>query len=241
MRLNSEVKYLKERATKFYNDADYEKSLKVVNEVLHFKKSDEESHFLKANILHLQGKIGAAIQSFKKVLQLNPDNTDAMISLSVLYNDIGKYSEAQSFFNRANNKVKQGTNGVVDNHINKKFAGLHFEIAEMYFAYGRFDEALKEYQKASILNPLDFDSKIKIAKTYDKKGFHSKSLEQLLKLKSETPNSVPVRLALGIHFYSRGKVIEAQNEWKNILNREPRNKEARMYLTLSQSATEVSL
>lgn len=241
MRLNSEIKYLKEKARKFYAEADYAKASKILNDITSYHQSDEEVYFLQANILHLQGKIGLAIQNFKKVLELNRDNTDAMISLSVLYNDIGKYDEAQKYFNIANNKVKKSPNGVIDNHINKKFSALHFEIAEMYFAYGRFDESLKEYIKASSLNPEDYEIKIKIAKVYDKKGFNNKAGQELLKLKSEMPGNISVRLALGLHFYTKGKVLEAQNEWKNIVSKDPGNKEARMYLTLSQSATEVSL
>ncbi len=241
MRLKSEVKHLKEKAKKFYYEAQYTKSLNVLNEVLTFERNDDEIYFYKANIHHIQGKIGSAIDCFKSVLKLNPDHTDAMISLSVLYNDIGKYEEAQKYFNQANSKVKNGSNGVVDNHINKKFAGLHFEIAEMYFAYGRFDEALREYSKASTLSPNNLEIRIKTAKTLDKKGFKSKAQDELVKLKSEYPTSLPVRLALGIHYYSKGKILEAQSEWNFILNKDPGNKEARMYLTLSKSATEVSL
>lgn len=236
-----DVNQLKNKAQGYYKEAQYEKSLDVLRRVMDSGYDDEDVYFLKANILHINGKISQAINNFKKVLEINSDHTDAMISLSVLFNDIGKYEEAKSYFELADRKVKHGSGGVIDNHINKKFSALHFEIAEMYFTYGRHDEALSEFQKASDLDNSNLAIRIKIAKVFERRGFKAKALEELLQLKRRDPNYIPGRLALGLHYYSLGKVIEAQNEWHNILKKDPANKEARMYLTLSKSATEINL
>lgn len=241
MSLKLDVNQLKNKAKNYYKEAQYEKSLGVLKRIMDSGYDDEDVYFLKANIMHINGKISEAIKNFKKVLEINDEHTDAMISLSVLYNDIGKYEAAQKYFELADRKVKQGSGGVIDTHINKKFSGLHFEIAEMYFTYGRHDEALSEFKKAYELNPQNLSIKVKIAKVYERKDFKAKALDELLQLKRIAPNYVPGRLALGLHYYSLGKIIEAQNEWHNILKKEPANKEARMYLTLSKSATEVNL
>ena len=230
-----------EDVTREYNTGNFGEAFVMVNNFIESYPDEAEAHFLKANIFHIQGKIGSAIKSFKKVLELNKDHTDAMISLSVLYNDIGRYDQAKVFFELADKKVKKGDGGVIDNHINRKFSALHFEIAEMYYSYGRYDEALIEYNKARALNEEDLAVRVKIAKVYGKKRFFAKAVEELKELKQQNPNYIPARLALGLHFYSNGKIIEAQNEWRNIVHKEPKNKEANMYLKLSQSATEVTL
>lgn len=230
-----------DRAKKYYSEGKFSKSEEVLKAILKVYPKDSDSHFLMANIFHLQGKIGSAIKSFKIVLELNGDHTDAMIGLSVLYNDIGRYEEAKTYFERADKKVKTSDNGVVDNHINKKFSVMHFEIAEMYFSYGRYEESLSEYVKAKNLDPENLNIRVKIAKVYSKKKYFSKAIEELRLIKSENPNFLPARLALGLHYYSNGKIIEAQSEWRNIIHKDPDHKEARMYLKLSQSATEVSL
>ncbi len=230
-----------DRAKKYYSEGKFSKSEELLKSLIQTDPKDSDSHFLLANIFHLKGKIGSAIRSFKKVLELNGDHTDAMISLSVLYNDIGRYEEAKKYFEVADRKVKNSDNGVVDNHINKKFSVMHFEIAEMYFSYGRYEEALTEYSKAKALDPANLNIRVKIAKVYSKKKYFSKAIEELRLIKSDNPNFLPARLALGLQYYSNGKVIEAQSEWRNILHKDPDHKEARMYLKLSQSATEVSL
>lgn len=228
-------------AKKAYASGAFNKSLMIVEELLRTYPDDAEAYFIKGNIHHVQGKIGSAIKAFKKVLDLNSDNTDAMISLSVLYNDVGKYEEAKKFFNQADNKVKKDKNGVVDNHINKKFSAQHFEIAEMYFSYGRYDEASREYKRAYELDETSLMSKVKTAKCYSKKRLFGKALDELRALKREHPNYIPARLALALQYYSEGRVIEAQSEWKSVLDKNPNQKEAVMYMKLSQAATEVSL
>jgi tetratricopeptide (TPR) repeat protein len=233
--------HLMESAKKAYQSGAHNKALKLVNQILLEDDADSEAHFLKANIYHLNGKIGSAIKSFKKVLELNGDNTDAMISLSVLYNDIGKYDQAKGYFERADNKVKKSTSGVIDEHINRKFSTLHFEIAEMYFSYGRYEEALKEYEKARLLDASNLSIRVKIAKVYSKRKLVDKATTELKAVKKDGPDFLPARLALGLHYYSNGKIIEAQSEWRGILSKDKNNKEALMYLKLSQAATEVTL
>jgi tetratricopeptide (TPR) repeat protein len=226
---------------------EYTKALKVLNEIVECEEDDKEllsdTFYLMANIFHLKGEIGKAIKGFNKSISLNPAHTDASISLSVLYNDIGRYEEAKRVFETANERVRvQDTSqGVKDEHINKKFALKHFELAEMYLTYNRLDEAMFEYNKANKLDPENLEARIKIAKVYAKKNFITKAFDELRKLKNENPNYMPARIAMGVLLYGQGKVVEAQSEWQRVLAKEPSNKEANMYLNLSNTATETSV
>ncbi len=212
-------------------------------EIIDTEPTSTEAYFYMANIFHLRGEIGKAIKSFQKVLELDPQHTDASISLSVLYNDIGRYEDAKEIFEKANNNVKTNSQngGVIEPHINKKFSLKHFELAEMYASYNRHDEALFEYNKAIALDPDHLEIRIKIAKVYSKKGFNSKSQEELKKLKTEHPGYHPARIALGLLYFGAGHVVEAQAEWQNVLTREPNNQEAIMYLNLSRGANETQV
>ena len=122
-----------------------------------------------------------------------------------------------------------------------KFANKHFEIAEMYFSYNRYEEALVEYNRAVLLDPTKLEVRIKIAKVYSKKGFTAKAFEELKKLKAEHPSYIPARVALGLLHYGKGNTIEAQSEWQNALSKDPHNEEIQMYLNLSKNATETTL
>lgn len=210
-------------------------------EVIEINPKNIDAYFYMGNIFHIKGQLGKAIKAFNKVLELDPNHTDASISLSVILNDIGRYEQAKEVFDKANKKVKKESVGVDDPHINKRFSAKHYELAEMYFSYNRYDEALFEYNKAIALDASNLEIRIKVAKVYSKKGFISKSFEELRRLKSEEPGYIEARIALGLLHYGSGNILEAQSEWSNALAKDPSNEELQMYLNLSKSATETNL
>lgn len=239
---NTKLNDLLKKAKDAFNRNDLKTASLFLNEVIDINPNSTEAFFYLANVFHLRGELGKAIKAFQRVLELDPHHTDAAISLSVIFNDIGKYEEAKAIFEKANNQVKNTqSQGLSDPHLNKKFSLKHYEIAEMYASYSRVDEALFEYNKASTLDPDNFEIRIKIAKAYTKKGFTSKALEELKRLKNEHPGYMPARIALGLLFYGNGNIIEAQAEWQNVLSREPNHPEASMYINLSRSATETAV
>jgi tetratricopeptide (TPR) repeat protein len=239
---NVKLSDLLKKAKEAFQKNDLKTASLFLNEIIEQNPNATEAFFYLANVFHLRGELGKAIKAFQRVLELDPHHTDAAISLSVIYNDIGKYEEAKIIFEKANNQVKTTQNqGISDPHLNKKFSLKHYEIAEMYLSYGRADEALFEYNKASTLDPDNLEIRIKVAKTYAKKGFTSKAFEELKRLKNEHPAYMPARIALGLLYYGNGNIIEAQAEWQNVLSRDPNHPDAVMYLQLSRSATETTV
>ncbi|MBT6326831.1 MAG: tetratricopeptide repeat protein [Bdellovibrionales bacterium] len=234
---------LLKKGTQCLDRGDLKTAERVYSELLTVLPQSIDAYFNLANIFHRRGEIGKAIKAFNKVLTLEPSHTDAAISLSVLYNDIGKYEEAQKVFEVANERVRanEGDAPMSDNHINKKFSIKHFELAEMYMVYNRYDDALFEYNKAMALDTENLESRVKVAKVYAKKGFLAKALSELRTLKNEHPSYMPARISLGILHYGNGNIIEAQTEWKKVLSKDPGNQEAKMYINLSETATETSL
>lgn len=218
-------------------------ALKYFQEALILNPKSVDAYFNVGNLFLNKGEIGKAIKAFSKILEIDPCHTEASISLSVIYNDIGKYDEAKKIFENASERVRNQTTGeaIGDTHLSKKFAHKHFEIAEQYFTYGRYDDALFEYNKAASLDPSNEEIRLKIAKTFAKKGFVQKALEELKKLKAEKPHYFPARLALGLIHYGSGDVVSAQQEWMKILSLDPNNSEAKTYLSLSENATETTL
>ena len=231
-------------ARECFDKQEYKKAQIVLNEIIESDDRNVDALFLLANIFHINGEIGKAIKAFTKVLNLSPEHTDAAISLSVLYNDIGQYEEAKKVFDTANERVKgknKGSGLTEDKHINKKFASKHYEIADLYLSYNRYDEALFEFNKVIGLDPENLEARIKIAKVYAKKGFIAKAIEELRNLKNEEPSYAPARIALGVIHYGNGNVLEAQAEWEKVLIKDPFHAEASMYMNLSKTATETRI
>lgn len=232
---------LLKQGIELFNKNALGRALVAFEELSQINPKSAEAYFYIGNIFHIQGKLGKAVRAFNKVLDIDSSHTDASISLSVILNDIGRYEDAKKIFDKANKKVKNEKKGLEDPHINKKFSQKHFEIAEMYFSYNRYEEALSEYNKAYGLDPDNLDVRIKIARVYAKKGYVSKAFDELRKLKSERPGHVPTKIALGLLHYSKGNTIEAQTEWQSAIAIEPKNEEVQMYLKLSKGATETNL
>lgn len=239
---NLKLNDLLKKAKDAFQKNDLKTASALLSDIIEKNPKSTEAYFHLANVFHVRGELGKAVKAFQKVLELDSHHTDAAISLSVIYNDIGKYEEAKAIFEKANNQVKNTTSqGLADPHLNRKFSLKHYELAEMYISYGRADEALFEYNKAAQLDPDNLEIRIKVAKAYTKKGFISKAFEELKRVKNEHPGYMPARIALGLLYYGNGNIIEAQAEWQNVLSREANHPEAQMYLNLSRSATETNL
>ena len=255
MRLHeSREKDLINKGRIYCDSGKLQKALTCLNEVIESNSQSHEAFYIIGNIFHKNGEMSKAIRAFSKVLELEPEHTDAAISLSILYNDIGKYEKGKEIFEKAQEQVENSretntdtlTNSKVikpsgDPHINKKFAYKHYELADLYMSYGRYDEALFEYNKTVALDPNNLEARIKNSKAYAKKGFISKAIDELRRLKVEYPSYHAARIALGILYFGHSKVIEAQAEWQKVLSLDPNNEDAKMYLAISESATETHL
>ncbi len=229
---------------KFFNNKEYDKAEALINNIISNPNVSiellSEANFILGNIFILRGEIGNSISTFKKVLSIDPHNTDVALALSIIYNDIGCYNESRKIFNIASQRVRSGNKSsqLVENKI---FAQKHLELAEIYCSYNRYDESLFEYNKSISLDPTNLEIRLKISNIYIKKNLFSKALDELQALKNEHPDYLPAWIALGMLYYSNGKVVEARMEWERVLLKDPKNEKALTYLNLSRVATETSL
>ncbi len=199
-----------------------------------------EALFLLSNLYHTQGQFEKAIEGYKKALVLKPNYTDAALSLSILYNDLGRYEEGRLLFNRAQKQVS-GPTDFQDSYIQEKLALKHIELGELYETYHRFAEAQEQYEKALKLSPQSPDIIVRIAKVHEKQGALSESLKELKKIKIFHPDYVPGLIKLGLAYYAQGKMIEAIQEWEKVLDLDSKNSEALLYLDMAQKAQTTTL
>lgn len=242
---NASQKYISglvDQARIYYQKSDWAKSAEILEQVIKSPSANiVEAYFLLANIYHVQGRIGKALPTFKKVLEIDPAHTDAMVSLSVILNDIGQYEEAKKFFELADSKIKKNASGIVDPHVNKKFSELHNELAQMYETYRRYDEAIIEYKKAIALDSESLHLKYKVAKVYYKRSDFLTAKDELQKLKQMNPSFHQASLLLGEILCAEGKLLDAHREWNRVLAQDPNNTEAKMLLNFAKDVKEISL
>ena len=212
--------------SKRFREADtlIEKSLLV-------EPDNADFFYLRGLLRSYQGKLLESIEDLKRALRLEPKHTDAAVCGSVILNDIGRYDEAKKIFEQANQSVFLKQVGD-DEQIDRRFAVKHFELGDLYFRYRRFDEAIEEYNKAILLDPMTAELRIKRAKAFAKKGFITRAIQDLQQLKSERPVDLAVRIQLGLLHYSQGNALDAELEWESVLEMDPVHREAIAYLDL---------
>jgi tetratricopeptide (TPR) repeat protein len=208
----------------------------LIRDKLRSQPESADAHYLLGVLHYFRGHVGPTVESLRKALTIDPRHTDAAICLSVLFNDIGKYDDARKVFEQANQSVARPASSGGDPEVDRKFAIKHLELADLYFRYRRYDEAIEEYGKAAMLDPMTLDIRIRLAKAYAKKGFLTRALQELQQLKAEQPRFIPARLQLGLLHYSQGNVLDAELEWEGVMDVEPGNREAQTYLEMAKKA-----
>lgn len=211
----------------------FEEAEAAIRARLEEKPSSADPRYLLGVMHYFKGNLRETVQNLREALKLDPRHTDAAICLSVLLNDIGRYDEAKTVFEAANHSVSSKRSGD-DLEVDRKFAVKHLEIADLYFRYRRYDEAIEEYSKAAALDPFTLDIRIRLAKAYAKKGFITRAIQELQQLKSENPRYIPARLQLGLFHYSQKNVLDAELEWEGALDLEPENREAVTYIEMAK-------
>ena len=212
---------------------DFQAAQQLVGERLRLKPEDADAHYFQGVINYFQGRMGPTVEHLRKCLSLDPRHTDAAICLSVLYNDVGKYDEAKKVFELANQSVLHKRIGD-DSGIDRKFAVKHLELADLYFRYRRYNEAIEEYGKAILLDPEALDIRIRRAKAFAKKGYVSRAMQELQQLKVEQPRFTAARIQLGLLHYSQGNLLDAELEWEGVLEVDPGHREAKSYLAMAK-------
>ncbi len=207
---------------------------RLIQQKIEGEPHNPDGYHLEGVLFSYTGKIGKAIESFRKALKIDPKHTDTAICLSVLLNDIGRYDEAKKVFEHANTSIAEKRPGD-DRAVDRKFSVKHVELADLYYRYKRFDEAIEEYSKAIQLDPKNLEVFIKRSKAYYKKGFVSRAIQELQTLKKENPGYTRVRIQLGLFHLNQGNVLDAELEWETALEFDPNNKQIKDYLKLAQS------
>ncbi len=196
-------------------------------------------HHMSGMAFYFQNNLAKSIECFKAALEIDPKFTDAAITLSIIYNDIGRYDDAKKIYSLANQSLSLKRHGD-DAELDRKFALKHIEIGDLYFKYHRYDEALEDYLKALRLDPEEADHRIKIAKVYAKKGFTTRAIQELQRISNDDQKNVSARIHLGLMYYSLGNVIDAEQEWDKALAIDPYNQEIQTYLEMAKQATETN-
>ncbi len=154
-------------------------------------------------------------------------------------NEKGDYASGETAFDHAR-RYSLADQGELDPFVKGRLSNLHADIGEIYHGLGLHQESVAEYKKALLLGPNFPDLRTRLGILYRDMGEHDKAIAEFTRVKNDHPHYSGASIQLGITHYSRGDVESAKSEWKSILERDPKNAKALMYLKLAdrEEATE---
>lgn len=146
----------------------------------------------------LIGQYEVAIELYKQVLAVEPDNKYDKFSLAVVYQKIGQFRQAKTLYYELLKANPENQEEIVGNLLailveespkdavyllsrltvqNPSSAYIFAQAALAYDKVKNYDQAINLLQKAIALDGNDVDYKYNLAVTYDKTGQFEKALE----------------------------------------------------------------
>src|SRR6185437_13613344 len=162
---NNDVHELIEFAREHFKEGRHAQAERVLQQVLLTDNRNPEVFHMLATIYYDRGKFNKAIKTFRRALEIDPGYTDASVGLSIILNDLGKYDEGRQVFEEAQGVLNKNRTKN-DAYMDEKLAVKHDELGELYFQYGRYDEALEQYYRSLKLSSRKPEVTMKIAECF---------------------------------------------------------------------------
>lgn len=235
MSLSSGFDEMFEEAKREFIQGNYKVAEPLLNQMLLRSSRNPEVFQMLATIYYDKGQFNKAIKTFKRALEIDPTYTDASVGLSIILNDLGRYDEGKKIFLEAKALLDK-RKGQVDPWLEEKLASKHEELADLYFQYQRFSEALEQLLKAHRLSTRKAEIAMRISECFVRLGENDKAIRELKNLIKDYPQYLQARIKLGLVFYNLNLIAEATEQWENVLYKDPQHMEAKKYLKMAQTA-----
>ncbi len=182
-------------------------------------------------IYHGQGRLALAESYFEQAMTINPNYIEAALNLAVTYNDLGQYRKARSLYRHISN-IRDAKPDKIEPFARGKLANMHANLAEAYAEVGDLSHAASQYREALELCPDFVDIRTKLGRTLRDAGRVEEACDELEKAKIAKPLYLPARFSLGITYLALGNRDLAKREWEAVLEADPSNTTAQMYLRM---------
>jgi tetratricopeptide (TPR) repeat protein len=131
-----------------FSEADCLRAERHLLEALEGGAKYPDIHYTLGLIDHQRGNYRRAVERFGQAVSLNRDYTEALLSLSITLNDMGRYDEARDAYDRAAEILSRKGGSPGENLFRGRIANLHKELGELYLALGQHDDAIREFRQA---------------------------------------------------------------------------------------------
>jgi len=190
-------------------------------------------HNMLGVIHHDAGDLARAQEQFEAALRINPNYTEAILNLTVTYNEIGRYEDARRLMEHLGSRKGQEGPESLEPYARGKIANLHAEVSQAYYDVGMLEAAIAEMTKAIELCGDFVDLRVRLGNMLTEAQRTAEALAQYEHAVRVRPDYLQARIQLGIAYIKSGRKQEAIAQWQTVLEKDPSNRSARMYLRLA--------
>lgn len=188
-------------------------------------------HNMLGVIYHDDGDLARAQEQFEASLRINPNYTEAILNLTVTYNEVGRYEDAKRLMEHLGEAERSGAQQL-EPFARGKIANLHADVSQAYHEVGLLEQAIAEMEKAIGLCPEFADLRVRLGNLMveaQQPGGALRQYEEAVRLR---PDYLQAKIHLGLAYHKTGRRDDAVRQWRDVLDRDAANRSARMYLRL---------
>lgn len=227
--MNAELETLLSRGRESYERGDLAQAEQALTEAIENGARDfADVHHLLGLVYHSWGLYSKARHAFEAALAINPRYTEAALNLSITYNDLGRYTEAQEVLA----EVVREPDGLLDTLTRAKIANLHAAVGDAYRSAKLPREAAAEYARALELCGRFVDIRVRRAAALAEAGDNEAAIGELRRAHADNPNYLPALLQLGLLLHSTGDRTGAKAALEEVLRLKPGHERATTYLRM---------
>lgn len=190
-------------------------------------------HNMLGVIHHDAGDLARAQEQFEAALRINPNYTEAILNLTVTYNEIGRYEDARRLMEHLGSRKGQEGPDSLEPYARGKIANLHAEVSQAYYDVGLLEAAIVEMTKAIDLCGDFVDLRVRLGNMLTEAQRTAEALVQYEHAVRVRPDYLQARIQLGIAYIKSGRKQDAIAQWQAVLEKDPNNRSAKMYLRLA--------
>jgi len=220
-----------ERGREYYANREFEKAEPYLLKVAETESGFADVMNMLGVIYHDRGQVSLARDYFEKAIALNPRYTEAALNLAVTYNEQGLYDEARRVHEHATS-LQPSEGKPIEPFARGKLSNMHADLGQAYAELQMYDKAIAEYREALDLSPGVADVRTRLGQLLKDCGRLDDAQAEFERVKRDRPRYVPARISLGATYFAMNQKTAARQEWSDVLEIDPENRTARMYLRM---------
>jgi tetratricopeptide (TPR) repeat protein len=179
----------------------WQNSLTLFQHALEVTENNYIAHHLIGSALRKQGRLDESIYHYKKVIEINPRDSDVYLDIGAVLTAQRKFDEAISIYNKA----LQITPDLIELHIN---------LGAALMESGKLEEAVKEFEKVLRIQPQNAFVHNNLGVAFLRQGKFDEAIEHLSQAIKIDPSNTTARYNLNLALSEKQKLQNTGNTKK---------------------------